>query len=727
MIAAALALRLWEADRILPLAYNGDGLFNLALVKGVMENGWLLTNPHLGAPFGQELADFATINGDNPQWLIIKAIGLFSSSPAATLNAFYFGSFPLVALTAFLALRLLGVSRPVAVVIGVLFSIAPNHLLNGESHLLLGAAWSVPLACWLVLAVAAGRPLFERRARPGGRLLTWASRRTLAVVAVCVIVGATSIYYAVFAVILVMAATLLIAARQRTWRALATGSAVTVLIAASLTANLTPSLVYRIDHGANTVAARRAPQESELYALKLVRLLLPIQAHRLSPLAELNQRYVSSAPLPGEGRTEALGAVAAVGLVWLFAVALMTLFGVGLVQRLERHRHAAAGALVAFLVGTTGGVSALFSYVVTPELRGWSRISIFIAFFALVAVALGLDALRRRLEARAWPAWGLGLLLAGVLAVGWFDQTSPAVVPPYAAIKAQFQSDKDFVTAVERRLPRGADVFQLPYTPFPESIAPGRMLDYDEFRGYVHSHALRWSYGAIKGRPADWAGELGDKATDQVVPAVTAAGFAGIYVDRFGYADNGAGIEHSIAAIAGGTPILSADNRLAFFDLRPYAAVLGRQRSRAALLALREALLTPVRTVWGSGFYPREADAKGTWRWARQRAKVTLENPSDHPRGIVFSATLQTGLAAPESVDVRYPDGTSDRVRVSLRPVSVRRIIYLPPGTGAVAFETLGAPTPPAPGDPRTPLYLRVRDPRFQDAALAAAALPRSG
>lgn len=726
MIAAALALRLWHADRIVPLTYSGDGLFNLVLVKAVLENGWFLINPHLGAPFGQQLYDFAIVNGDNPQWLIIKTIGLFTSSPAEALNAFYFGTFPLMALTGFLALRLLAVSRPVAVVIAVLFSLAPNHFFNGEGHLFLGAAWSVPLACWLVLAVAAGEPLFERRARSGPRLLAWMSRRTLAVLAVCVIVGSTSTYYAVFAVILVTTATLLTAVRQRTWRALATGAVVTALVAVTMTVSLAPSLVYRIDHGANALVGTRVPQESELYSLKLVRLLLPVKAHRLEPLAELNRKYVATAPLPGEGPGEALGAVAAAGLVWLIAVAFMTLFGVRFVQGLERHRHVAGAALVAFLVGTTGGIAALFSYVVSPQLRGWNRISIFIAFFALVAVALGLDALRRRFEAHAWPAWGLGVLLAGVLVLGWFDQTSPAAVPPYAAIEGQFRSDKDFVMAIEHRLPRGAAVFQLPYIPFPETPPQGRMMDYDEFRGYVHSSALRWSYGAMKGRPADWESELAGEPINRVLPAVAAAGFAGIYVDRFGYADNGVGIEAAIARMAGGAPILSADKRLAFFDLRPYAAALAGQRSSTSLAALRKATLEPVRAVWRAGFYPPEADATGMWRWAARRASVTLLNPSEHPRSIVFSATLQTGVAAPDIVDLRYPDGTSDRMSVSSKPVSVRHVIRLAPGAGALTFETTGMPTPPAMGDTRSPLYLRVRDPRFEDTALAAPAPPRS-
>ena len=48
------------------------------------------------------------------------------------------------------------------------------------------------------------------------------------------------------------------------------------------------------------------------------------------------------------------------------------------------------------------------------------------------------------------------------------------------------------------------------------------MVDYDQVRPYLHSDDLRWSYGAMKGRPED----VGD---DVESPAqAEALGFAGV-------------------------------------------------------------------------------------------------------------------------------------------------------------------------------------------------------
>ena len=80
----------------------------------------------------------------------------------------------------------------------------------------------------------------------------------------------------------------------------------------------------------------------------------------------------------------------------------------------------------------------------------------------------------------------------------------------------------------------------------------------------------------VKGRPEDWASQLGAKPLSLVVPAVAASGFEGIYIDRFGYADDGRATEAEIARIVGADPLVSPSGRAVFF-VRAYA-----QRLRSA-------------------------------------------------------------------------------------------------------------------------------------------------
>lgn len=109
-------------------------------------------------------------------------------------------------------------------------------------------------------------------------------------------------------------------------------------------------------------------------------------------------------------------------------------------------------------------------------------------------------------------------------------------------------------------------VFQLPYVPFPENPPVNRMVDYDGLRGYLHSDDLRWSYGAIRGRN-DPNAALAAEPTPALVKDVAAAGFAGIYVDRFAYADQAAKLEAELAATLGTKPLVSENGRFSFFQL----------------------------------------------------------------------------------------------------------------------------------------------------------------
>jgi hypothetical protein len=554
LAAAVVFLRLWDADLRVPFGYTGDATLNLTLVKDVMEHPWYFENPDLGAPHGQELYDYPVVNGETLNMSLFGIGGLATNNPALVMNLFFLFTFPITALTAFLVLRRLPVSRGIALVCALLYTLLPYHFIRGENHLFLAAYYAVPLAAYLVISVLEGKELFER----------W--RRTLLTVAICVVVGAASgsFYYAAFTVLLIAVATGLrfIAVRER--RTLAVGGLVIALIAAVTFIQLTPTMVYRIQHGSNDQVAKRSWFESETYGLKLTNLVLPVDGHRIGALARLKNEYTKQIP-PTEARTATLGLVGTVGFLWLLAVALAACVGAGRRYPLGLHGGLAAVTVVAFVIATTGGLATLIA-VIWPQIRSWNRISVFIAFFSLAAVALLLEALRRTLERRSAPVWVFPLVLAGVLAVGVVDQTTPRYVPAYDAIADIYRGDRGFVSSLEARLPEGASVLQLPYEPFPEPALGGR-TPYEPAKEYLHSDDLRWSYGAMRGRPDDWAATIADKPAAKVVPAARGEGFAGILLDRVRYPDNGAAMEADLRRVLGAEPLGSPNGRLLFWPL----------------------------------------------------------------------------------------------------------------------------------------------------------------
>ncbi len=566
-VLGILVLRPWRGALDVPYAYLGDANLYQTYIKDVLDHGWYWHNPNLGAPAGQQLFDYPGVAGDTLNVLLMKFVGLFCSDAPVVMNLFFLAGFFLVGLTAYLVLRRLTLSRPTAIVCSALYALLPYHFLRAEYHLFLAAYYAVPLGAYLVLAVLGGEPLFTRR--EGGRgPLAFASRRTLGTLGLCVVIGLASatFYYSSFTIVLVVAAALLRAVVVRSARPLLEAGAVAAVLFVLTAAALAPSFVYWARHGTNQQVAHRYSHESEVYGLKFAQLVLPIEQHRIGKLAELRQNYDRWSPRTEATTNVALGVVASAGLIWLLALSLLQLASPG--RRIAGDLEGRAGlvALGALLLAWTGG-AATFIAVVEPQIRAWNRLSIFVGFFALLGVGLLLDRALAALRPRRLGATLTALLLGAVLTIGVLDQTSNGFVPDYDAAAADYRSDDNFVRSIERRLPDGAMVFQLPYVPFPENPPVFKMYDYDELRGYLHSDDLRWSYGVVRGRSEDRNGVLAAEPVPQLVSDVAAAGFSGIYVDRFGYTDGAAQLERELAAAVGAPPLVSENDRLSFFKL----------------------------------------------------------------------------------------------------------------------------------------------------------------
>ena len=228
-------------------------------------------------------------------------------------------------------------------------------------------------------------------------------------------------------------------------------------------------------------------------------------------------------------------------------------------------------SISAILLAVSGGAGLFFALVISPQIRAYYRIGIYIGFFSILAVLLVLEILRRKyVKTNIHGAVFYGILFV-ILVGGILDQTSYQMVPHYAMSQEEFSRDEAFIDEIESALPESAMVFQLPYLPFPESPKVNDMNDYNHLRGYLHSDSLRWSYPAMKGRDGDlWLKEISGKPAEQLVRELADAGFQGVYINRNGYQDGGAEIEQQLAAELHVIPIVNEDGTLAFYDMTDY-------------------------------------------------------------------------------------------------------------------------------------------------------------
>jgi phosphoglycerol transferase len=603
LVMLVLVLQLWNADLRVPFVYDtdeGDPLvfasdapFYLMLVEGLIRHGSYLFNPSLAAPFGQELHDL--IHGaDNLQFGVLWAMGKVLRDAALVVNLYFMATFVAVSVVAFYVYRRLGLARWTAAVVGILYSFLPFHFARGTAHLLLAGYFAVPLACLLMLRVLSDDPPFTRTDEGGGWRLALRSKRSLWWLLGCAVIASTGAYYAIIPVVLLVLAAVVDFLARRSWRTVASGAVASAVIAVVLLINISPTLLYWARHGGNDVIATRGPSETEVNGLKVSQLLLPVEGHRVDTFADFQEKSTRFSVLIGE-RGQGLGIIGALGF--------LALLGFLLADLLSRHRpppsqtrallrQSGVITVIAILCGVVSGFSLLFAGAGLTQIRSWNRVSIYIAFFAFLAVGFAIDALIRRLPQMRWRSLVAGGLLAGVLAFGLFDQVSAKDVPDYERLERDWNEDAEYFDAIAEELGPGAEVFQFPWIRFPE---PGIIVDagpYDNAKGFLHAPELEWSWGGVEGRPEDWSREISSARVRTMVDGLAAAGFSGILIDRDALFYGPSVVEGQLTRILDEEPQVSPDDRYAFYDLRPYAAELEARLTAEELETLRQQALS---------------------------------------------------------------------------------------------------------------------------------------
>jgi hypothetical protein len=384
LLLVTVVLKLWRADPHIPLVYGGgDILCFLSWIKGLVDNGWYLHNDYLGMPFGQDMYDFPL--ADNLHFAVLKLLALISSDYALVCNAYFLLTFPLTTLTALFVFRRLGFAYAPSLVGSLLFAFLPYHFARGIGHIFLASYYLIPLMVLVIVWVYAEKVrLFDRGAEGRWSRKNVLSFEVLASVVICLLMSSGGVYYAFFGCFLLLVAGITSSLWKNKFQPLGVATVLVVVTSLGVFANILPSLLFNQVHGANPESFQRLPSEAETFGMKIIQLLVPVNGHRVSLLAQLSMDYNNGfTPLLNENGAAALGLVGSCGFLILIARLFWRRRPHGDTELLD---GLSMLNLFAILLATIGGFGACFSFYICPLIRAYNRISVYIAFFALVTV-----------------------------------------------------------------------------------------------------------------------------------------------------------------------------------------------------------------------------------------------------------------------------------------------------------------------------------------------------
>ncbi|MFA5960789.1 MAG: hypothetical protein WC785_09760 [Tatlockia sp.] len=537
-----------------PYSYGGDGKFIIWQIQRVMES-WIFDGSRSGYPFGSHFADYP--NSDSGNLLVLKGLGLLTGSFSGALNLYLLLGFPLTFIASFLVLRTFALKPAYAFATAILFAFAPFHLYRMYSHVYYSWYFVVPLYFyygWKILNTEALKPFS-------------CFSQFLKTAIILIIASSFGVYYAVFGIVTFAAAGLAAVIKHRKAGALLLAGVLSALVATGVGLNLVPSMLHQHQQGKNPEATKRYMVETEIYGLKLSNLLFPPVNHRISKFGALGRAYAENFSL-NETLSSSLGLIASLGFILL----LFSLVAAALGRKIAPQPAFLAVLVLAFvLIATVGGLNVFFTLLVSPSIRGWNRISIFISFASLAAFFLFVQN-SKKIKALCFEYRALSLLIPLLITgIGLFDQSSgvSAGVPPLA--KAGYQNESRFVHAIEAILPPHAAIYQLPYMKFPESPPVVHLGDYELLGGYINSTTLRWSHGGIKGREGDlFYRYLAQEPLAKQLEIIQRLGFSGIYIDKRGYADHGKEVVEQLEQLLQHQhTLVRDDHEVLFYQLPP--------------------------------------------------------------------------------------------------------------------------------------------------------------
>jgi len=596
-----------------PWIYSGDALSAYQNIQNIKDSGWVHSNPRLAAPFKYTNVDFMVISADNIGNLIIKILLLFSNNIWFSINVFYILNCFTIAIITYFVIINFKINNLIALMASLSYALLSYFFLRGISHIFLSMYQFVPLGFLLCYWLFTDDNFFKIN-----KHFFLYKRNIIALIFCFLIANNGNGYYPVFSCFFFLITGLLKNEFKINKKMLPS-----ILIITSITflfiINLSPNIINRILNGKNTEVAIRHVNENEYYGLKITQLFIPTNSHQINIIKNVVSK-ASQGILNAEG-SAFLGLFGSIGCLFLFIylfIPIKDTFSSRLLFLLSRLN------IAAILLATIGGFSLLFAYIITPQLRAFNRISIFIAFFSILTFSIILNYFDEKVNKKYKKIFNYSIIVFTIFCI--FFQYPHSIKNKYLEksdnvikFKETYASDKEFISRIENSVPRESMIYQLPFHRYPEEPPKNKLSDYIPFIGCLNSENLKWSYGAIKGRYPDyWHQNVDSLPLDLKINILSLVGFEGILIDWRGYNNQEKSeLINKLNDIINIDFIHSNNSELSYLSLNNYKKIFNSKYSNEKLIELRNDVLNDIdnflyyeiNNIIDSKYYSNKIDA----------------------------------------------------------------------------------------------------------------------
>lgn len=528
IIVLTLVYRLWEKDFHVPIVYNGgDGVGGLVTIQKAIQNEKFWKFEFWSAPYGENVYSQEYFF----QYLVVKMLTSFSEDVGVISNAFWIITYILTSITSFFFFKKMKVQSGAIIVGSLLYNFLPYHYLR-LNHFWLMGCYIIPIAGCILLDLLDYDS--AENSEKKDQIRNFCKTFLLGI-----FVGLNGFYYAVFSImILTIGAFLAMLYKKKYGSIKLYISSVVGIVLPLFSLYIIPLALW----GGNewsSVASGRDISQINVYGLNLALLFLPIPGHRIKLLSDFTTYCYRQMNICTENFTQSLGLIMSLGLV----ISVLFCFRAQCKESWqEKIKEFGIINVIVLIIATVGGIDNFIAIFISPSVRCYNRLSVFIALFSVGTVVLLLEnIIIKKLGKRKYLSIIICLLVTviGILDITSekfrqyeiYDISTKEFTQDYDTVKTDYYNDIAFFNEVYDKLDDEKMLFIAPVN----AGTVNAINQFNKLKIYVANPNIRTSYDHIDGPYSLWWKSIAKENIESQIKVMSIMGFSGIVIDKNGF------------------------------------------------------------------------------------------------------------------------------------------------------------------------------------------------